>query len=149
MRSERGFTLLELITYLSLASIGLSAGYTLWASSELANRRHTEAFNRHAAVAATLYAAADDLRDSVRIAPRASGPGGLIFMRDGRVIVYYDRVDDPGALYRKVVRGVEGELPRVVARGVSGLAFTAGEGVLTARAEAGDESRAISVRRRP
>jgi hypothetical protein len=149
MRSERGFTVLELITYLSLASIGMFSGYTLWASSQLTNQRHTDAFNRHAAVAATLNVAADDLRDSVRIAPRGSGPGGLIFMRDGRVIVYYDRADTPGALYRKVVRGGEGELPKVVARGITGLTFTTGDGVLTARAAAGDESRAISVRRRP
>ena len=149
MRTERGFTLIELITYLSLSSVGLFIGYTLWASSELSSRRHTEAFSRHAAVAATLNSAANDLRDSVRVAPRGSGPGGVIFLRDGRVVVYYDRADSPGALFRKVVRGGDGELPRVVARGVTALTFTADDGVLTARAAAGQESRAISVRRRP
>ncbi len=149
MRAERGFTLLELITYLSLASVGMCTGYTLWASSELTNRRHSEAFARTSAVSAVLFSAADDLRDSVRVAPRAEGPGGVIFKSNGDVVVYYDRSDTPGALYRKVVRGGDGESPRVVARGVTALTFETRESILTARATAGAESRAISVRRRP
>jgi prepilin-type N-terminal cleavage/methylation domain-containing protein len=149
MSRQRGFTLIELITYLSLASVGMCTGYTLWATSELTNRRHTEAFNRHSAVAAVLSLAADDLRDSVRVAPRAEGPGGVIFKSSGEVVVYYDRPDTPGALYRKVVRGGAGEQPRVVARGITALAFESEDSILTARATAGAESRAISVRRRP
>ncbi len=149
VRAERGFTLLELITYLALASVGMCAGYTLWASSELTSRRHSEAFARYSAVSAALYSAADDLRDSVRVAPRAEGPGGVIFKSSGEMVVYYDRPDSPGALYRKVLRGGEGELPRVVARGITALTFETEKSILTARATAGAESRAISVRRRP
>jgi type II secretory pathway component PulJ len=151
MREQRGYTLLELITYLSLASVGLFTGYTVWGADQLTSRRHTEAFRRYTAVSATLDAVADDLRKAVRVAPRSEGPGGLIFQRDGAVVAWYDRADTPGALYRKEIKvsGKGGRNPKVIARGITGLVLRSEGKLVTATATAGEESREITVRRRP
>ena len=128
MRSSRqaGTTLMELLVYMGLASIGLSVAYTLWGSERLTSRRHMEEFERSATASKVLFDLGQDLRRAERVVPRDDGAGVLVFFPDGRVAAWFDRETEPGVLYRKEGRP-GGEFPRAepFARKIDDLVVTA------------------------
>ncbi|MHC4469503.1 MAG: PulJ/GspJ family protein [Planctomycetota bacterium] len=148
MRSQRGQTLLELLVYLGIASVGISIGLSLYGAERLTSREQHETFRRSAAASAVLHELAEDLRRAVRVAPRGEGPGVLVFWEDGTVAAWFDRSSRPGEIHRKVFRNSLPESDRVVARGVDALGVEVTGQLATARIAAGDEERTITVRMR-
>ena len=146
---NRGHTLMELMIYMALGGIGLSAGLSMYGADKLTSRRQEVVFRDSGAVAETLHVLAGDLRNADRVVPRRQGPGALVFLADGGVAVWFDRPGEPGVLYRRTVRGDAVGPPKVVARGVTDLAVDTDNGLFGARARAGAQDRAITVRRRP
>ena len=144
---EAGTTLLDLIVYLSLASIGLSAALSLYHAERFSSRAAEDAFAANRAVSAVLYRLGEDLRDAERVVPREGGPGALVFRADGSVVVWFDRGGSKGELHRKVLAS-DGAVREheVVARAVTGLAVAEEGALFTARAAAGNEAREITVR---
>jgi type II secretory pathway component PulJ len=146
-RRERGFTVIELLIYLSIATIGLSAALSLYHAGRFAGRAAEESFAASRAVSAVLFRLGGDLRDAERVVPREGGPGALVFRPGGDVVVWFDRTGSGGEIHRKVLgpdgaeRGHE-----VVARGITSLAVAADGPLVTARAAAGRESREVVVR---
>ena len=151
-RRTAGFTLLDLIGYMGIAIVGVSAAITMQGAELQLARTQQGAFRDSAAAAEALHVLADDLRDSTRVAARHAGPGLVAFQEDGTIAIWFDREAEPGVLYRKLV--VPGEPPtrgRVIARGVQDLTVEQDEAtqLLTAKIEAGAETRTLTVRRRP
>ena len=145
---ERGQTLLELIVYMGLASVGISVGLTLYGTERMTCRNQERVHRDAAAASISLHELAQDLRLAVRVVPREGSPGVLVFFKDGKVAAWFDRRGRPGEIHRRILeKGVPGP-DRVVARGVSRLDVEVSGALATATLLAGSQERSITVRMR-
>ena len=145
---ESGHTLIELIVYLGLVSVGLSVGLTLYGTERLTSRNQEEVHRDAAAASAILHELAADLRIADRVVPREGAPGVLVFRKDGTVAAWFDRRGRPGEIHRKVLGKRDAAPGRVVGRGVTTLTVDVTGPLVTARVTVGNQVRSITVRMR-